>query len=111
MSTSDFKHKHVIVDELLKKSTAERTEKAYVIEDDGSRSGPYLRKVFRKGYGLGEVYEILGAQQFRVNNCNNLPRIFSVYDDDDYLIIFEEYIEGKTLSDYIAQFQYDDSIV
>lgn len=108
MEAETFKYKHIIVDKLFKKSYVEKTEKVYIINDDGSRDGPYLRKSFHPDYGLGKIYVMLGQERYKVNACKFVPHIYSVYDDDGYLIVFEEYIEGQTLSDYIKTQTYSE---
>lgn len=111
MSQDSFKNKHIIVDELIKKSSTEKTEKIYITEDDGSRKGPFLRKVFTQGYGLGIAYQRMFNEKRVVEHCKYLSNIYDVFVDGDCLEVYEEYIEGETLNKYIANKSFNLNVV
>ena len=86
-----------LVDCVLGNSDVETTEKVYRFDADGSRQGPYIRKRFARGSGMGEVYERI-HKACRVGvNFRHIPRVFAFYRDESEAVAIIEYVEGDTL--------------
>ena len=110
MNNDIFTSSYVIVEELLKKSPYESTEIVYLSLPDGSRQGPYIRKVFDKSSGLGNTYKQL-FDHAENNFASQIPNIYSVFENANSLTVFEEYICGETLDKYIAHENFNIDII
>lgn len=105
MEAQDFEKSKILVDELLKKSDAESTEKVYVSLNNGQRVGPFIRKVFNNDIGLGQIYKMFynEAGSRNLNLCDyNLPTVYYANDLDDKLYVYEEFFDGERLDTFIA---------
>lgn len=109
MNNDIFTSSYVIVEELLKKSPYESTEIVYLSLPDGSRQGPYIRKVFDKSSGLGNTYKQLFNQS--KTNHPQIPNIYSVFDDRNNLVVFEQYICGQTLDKFLSNINFSADIL
>lgn len=102
-----FEKNLILVEELLKESPYECTEKVYINLENGKRKGPYIRKIFDKNAGLGKAYcKIFDEAQKSGKNYasyKGLPKIYYVQNKDDKLIVFEEFIDGQPLDQYISR--------
>lgn len=63
MQKCDFQNSKVLVDEVLKQSAEELTEKVYLNDEAGHRQGPFIRKTFAENSGLGKVYQQLHVKK------------------------------------------------
>lgn len=90
-----------IVDEVLKSSDHETTQRVSLIEDKGFGTGPFIRKYLNIDSGLGSVYEILYKAQLDGREFRYVPRIYSCYRTKDQLVVVMQYAHGETLSDVV----------
>ncbi len=102
MSNSFFKDSHVTVEELLKKSNIEKTEKIYLRDKTNERRGPYIRKTINLDSGIGEIYIKLYDFNARGKISSKIPEVFHVEKSKDKLVIIEEFIEGEPLDRFLA---------
>lgn len=91
-------------DRVLKKSPFEVTERVYELREDGSKLGPFIRKIFpgnAETRELGSAYKALFDAQNAGARFAHLPRILQVTDTVDSLIVIMEYVRGTTLRELI----------
>ncbi len=92
------------VDCVLKESPFEVTQRVYELREDGSKLGPYIRKIFPGNTDtreLGSAYKTLLDAQNAGARFAHLPRILQVTDTVDSLIVIMEYVKGATLRELI----------
>lgn len=107
MNSINLHNYHVIVDQLLKKTSMQVTEKVYLVDEDGHRQGPYVKKLFKAGVGLGEAYSVLLNESKTSNRHNHIPQIFYVENIDNHVMILEEFCPGITLDKYLKKQNFD----
>lgn len=88
------------VDEVLKESPFERTEKVSKVNLDGKVEGPFIRKYLDAGSGLGSVYQVIYEAQ-KQRSFTYIPKIYSCYCIKDNLVVVMGYVQGETLQDVI----------
>ena len=111
MSNSLFKDSRVTVEELLKKSKIEKTEKIYLRDSSNKRHGPFIRKTINLDSGIGEVYIKLYDLNARGKKSSKIPEVFHVKKSKDKLVVIEEFIEGVALDKFLARQNFDKSIL
>lgn len=111
MSSFDIFDNKIIVDELLKSSEFNRTEKVYVSMPDGTRKGPYIRKVFDDVSGLGVAYECLAKKCKDDDFSPFLAKVLSVKNYSGQMHVFEEFYTGTLLNEYIKTRDMSDNFV
>ena len=109
MNNVDFKNSVVLVEEVLKKRSIEITEIVYLSSNDGRRIGPYIRKTFDCDCGLGNAYQTLFNSQ--TTQCEHIANVYSVFEKENKLYVFEEYINGQTLDSYIGKLDFDVGVI
>ncbi len=90
-----------VVDAVLKEGTFEITQRVFFLEQDDSKTGPYIRKYINKDSGLGKVYERIFEAQKSGIELKYLPKIIDYYEMDDQRVVVMEYVEGQTLTDLV----------
>lgn len=90
------------VEQVLKDSLIERTERVNYIADDGSESGPFIRKTISADSGQGRAYERIFEAQKKGKRFVHLPRIFECFRTGESLVVVLEFIQGRTLQEYVA---------
>lgn len=89
------------VDTSLKASEFEHTDVVFLCTEDGTESGPFIRKTIKRDTGLGQAYERIFEQQQAGFTSNSIPFIHECYADETKLTVVMDYIAGETLQDLI----------
>lgn len=89
------------VDEVLKESPHETTERVYFKGVNGSELGPFVRKRIDRTSGIGSAYISVCEAQRAGRRFVYLPRIIDCYDAGDTLVVVMEYVGGETLADVV----------
>lgn len=89
------------VDEVLKESPYEVTQKVSFLGANGAEQGPFIRKFIKREAGLGSVYERLYEAQREGRRFKHLPGILECYARGDELVVVMEYARGETLQDLV----------
>ena len=92
---------HYRVDEVLKESSAETTQKVTFVAENGTEQGPYIRKYLKLDRGIGSAYKELYAAQERGARFVHLPQIYALYQFKDELVVVMEFVQGETLQDVV----------
>ncbi len=87
------------VEEVLKESPYEKTEKVMRTLSDGSTEGPFIRKYIALSSGLGRAYQTIFSKQAEGCQLSCAPRIVACYTLKDVLVVVMEYIQGETLQE------------
>ena len=87
------------VDEVLKRSEYETTERVSRTCDDGAVPGSYIRKYLKTDSGLGSVYATLFEEQQAHGEFAHLPHIEACYRLKDELVVVMDYVQGETLQE------------
>lgn len=92
---------HYRVDQVLKQSDSERTEKVTFVADNGVEQGPLIRKYLKQGQGIGSAYaKIFQAQQQGVAFAH-VPKIHALYQLKDELVVVMDFVQGETLQEVV----------
>ena len=92
------------VDETLKQSDHETTQKVFFVGKNGSERGPYIRKYFSSGNGAGSGYHRIHEAQRSGVRFMHIPRILEIYAlDDTTEVVIMEYVEGETLESLVER--------
>lgn len=92
---------HYRVDEVMKESASEVTEKVTFVADNHVERGPFIRKYLKPGPGVGLAYAAIHQAQEQGAYLPHLPRICAVYQLKDELVVVMEYLQGETLQDVV----------
>lgn len=92
---------HYRVDEVMKESASEVTEKVTFVADNRVERGPFIRKYLKFGPGVGLAYAAIHQAQEEGAYLPHLPRIYAVYQLKDELVVVMEYLQGETLQDVV----------
>lgn len=92
---------HYRVDEVMKESAFEVTEKVTFVADNHVERGPFIRKYLKFGPGVGLAYATIHQAQEQGAHLPHLPRIYAVYQLKDELVVVMEYLQGETLQDVV----------
>lgn len=84
-------------------STHETTEEVVRTNDDGTESGPFVRKRFVSGGGCGSVYRDLWEAQQQGKRFAHLPRVEECYELVGEEVVILEYVQGLTLHEIVYQ--------
>lgn len=79
--------------EELTKLNENKKSKIYLVRNKVD-SKIYIKKVLTN-YNI-RIYEVL-----KENNLNNIPKIYEIFQEDNTLIVIEEYINGNTLKEIL----------
>ncbi len=91
------------VDETLKESLHERTQRVYFVGENGSESGPFIRKFIQQESGLGSAYQRVFEAQHSGCRFKYIPDILECYARDGQLVVVMEYVHGETLQEVVYQ--------
>lgn len=91
------------VDERLKVSASEETQRVYFIGANGAEQGPYIRKYINRSSGLGTVYRDLYAARCQGRRFRYLPAVYACVQQPDCLVILMEYAAGCTLRELVER--------
>lgn len=86
---------------VLKESAYETTQRVVLVNEDGSASGPFIRKYIKRDMGLGVAYERIFAAQQKGKAFDHLPCVHECYVHDDEMVVVMELVEGETLKDLV----------
>lgn len=89
------------VEKVLKTSAFETTQRVWLMKEDGSENGPFVRKFIKREMGLGIAYERIFEAQRSGYVFEHLPRVFECYLHDNELVVVMELVEGETLQDFL----------
>lgn len=89
------------VDEVMKESAFEVTQRVMLREADGSWSGPYIRKLIKREQGLGAAYERVYAAQQEGRKLEHVPYVRECYARDGETVVVMEFVAGETLQDLV----------
>ncbi len=89
------------VDEVLKRSSAEVTQRVFFVGANGSEQGPYVRKYIERGCGMGAAYERIFEAQREGRRFRYIPHIIDCYHAGEKLVVVMEFVQGETLADYV----------
>lgn len=92
---------HYRVDEVLKESPSETTQKVMFVADNGAERGPYVRKYLKFEQGIGSAYKELHYAQENGGHFEHLPQIYALYQLKDDLVVVMEYVQGETLQEVV----------
>ncbi len=87
------------VEEVLKESPYEKTERVVRVLSDGSVEGPFIRKYIALDSGLGRAYQTIASRQEEGYEFSCVPHIVACYTLKDALVVVMEYIQGETLQE------------
>lgn len=91
------------VDEVLKESPYETTQRVSFVAANGAELGPFVRKVFPRDAGLGTAYETICAAQRSGRRFRHIPRVFDCYRTGDAFVAVMEYVPGPTLAQAVEK--------
>lgn len=91
------------VDEVVKESPYEVTQRVSFVGANGAQRGPFIRKFIKREAGLGSVYERLFEAQQEGRRFKHLPDVLECYPHDDELVVVMEYARGETLQELVYQ--------
>lgn len=94
---------HYRVDEVMKKSASEVTERVTFVADNYVERGPFIRKYLKFGPGVGSAYAVIHQAQEQGTYLSHLPRIYAAYLLKDELVVVMEYLRGETLQDAVLR--------
>ncbi len=89
------------VDEVLKESPFEETQRVYFAGSSGAEQGPFVRKYIDVESGLGSIYERIWQAQQKGKRFLYLPHLIDYYSIDNKRVVIMEYLDGETLADAI----------
>lgn len=89
------------VDEVLRASPHETTERVFFVGANGSETGPFIRKFIHLDSGLGGAYERIYEAQRAGRRFAHLPQIHECYMRDDQMVVVMEYVQGETLQELV----------
>ena len=91
------------IDAVLKESPHETTQRVFFVGANGSRQGPFIRKLIKRDAHMGAVYESIFKAQQHGRRFLHIPRILECYSRDDCLVVVMEYVEGNTLQETVER--------
>lgn len=89
------------VEEVLKSTPYETTQKVYFVGANGAEQGPYVRKYLDRDRGFGNIYELVFAAQKTGRRFHHMPHIHDVYHIGEECVVVMEYVVGTTLQDVV----------
>lgn len=92
-----------IVDEILKDSEFEITQKISAPSSYDSAPPFLIRKYIDLESGLGHAYKMIYEEQQKGTDFTYLPRIYECYELMDKLVVIMEYIQGENLEEAIRR--------
>ncbi len=92
----------VRVEEVIKESVYEITQRVVFVLPDGTEQGPYIRKIIDVRHGVGFAYKTLYEHQQLQGPCRYVPYIHECMYKKNSLIVVMDYVQGITLEQFIA---------
>ena len=90
-----------VVEEVLKESATEITERVHFEGANGASQGPFVRKRIERASGLGSAYERIFAAQQAGKRFRYIPRIYDCAIIGDEIVVVMEYVFGETLEEIV----------
>lgn len=85
------------------KSTPLETTELVELADGVSMPGPYIRKRIELDAGIGQAYIRLFEEQQAGKRIPAAPFIFECFETEDSLNVVMEFVQGKTLADWVYE--------
>lgn len=95
------REKNYRVDCILKQSPTETTERVFYRREDGTETGPYIRKYFQRDSGMGKAYQRLYEAGKAGRRFKHLPFVYEYYQGDSSTVVVMEHVNGQTLGDLV----------
>lgn len=92
-----------VVEEVLKESSTEITERVHFEGANGASQGPFVRKRIERASGLGGVYGRIFAAQQAGKRFRYIPRIYDCAIIGDEIVVVMECVFGETLEDVVRR--------
>lgn len=90
-----------VVDEVLKETPYETTQKVRYVDEGGMVEGPFVRKYIRHDAGIGHAYEEIHRAQLAGRRFAHVPRVVDYYSRGHDFAVVLEYAAGETLQDVV----------
>lgn len=91
------------LESVLKESACERTELVSLVDRNGFKFGPFVRKIIDASSGLGSAYWLLHAAQGEGQRFRFLPRVLSCEQFGEELVVVMEKAPGVSLSQAVSE--------
>lgn len=92
-----------VVEEVLKESSTEITERVHFEGANGASQGPFVRKRIERSSGLGGAYERIFAAQQAGKRFRYIPRVYDCAIIGDEIVVVMEYVFGETLEGVVRR--------
>ena len=92
-----------VVLETFKQTEFELTQKVVKETEDGSVSGPFIRKEFSPESRQGQVYNQIWLEQWKGRQLSHCPKLQEYYEYAGTRVVILDYVEGVTLEKYIRE--------
>lgn len=89
------------VDQVLKQSPDEVTQRVHLIKADGSVQGPFIRKLINQESGKGSAYKLLYDALMAGQRIEHAPVIREYHTDGQNLTVIMEDVVGETLAECV----------
>ncbi len=86
-----------VVDEVLKESPTEITQRVHFEGANGAWQGPFIRKYIKREAGLGNAYARIFAAQKAGRRFRYIPRVYDCETFGDRIVVVMECVAGETL--------------
>ncbi len=90
-----------VVDEVLKESPTEITQRVHFQGANGAAQGPFIRKYIDREAGLGSAYARIFAAQQAGRRFRYIPRIYDCELLGEQTVVIMECVRGETLDEAI----------
>ena len=111
MNTINLHNYHVTVEELYRKTADQCSEKIYLVDQDGNRKGPLMRKTFKSDNGQGSAYKVLLNENTSFNRNNHVPNVYHIENYEGKFMILEEFCDGISLDKFLKKHKFDQDLL
>ena len=91
------------VDEVLKETPAEVTQRVSLVGAGGTAKWPLIRKFIRRESGMGVAYERIYEAQREGRRFKHIPSVKECYANDEFLVVVMELVVGETLQQLVGR--------